>query len=99
MRRSGAAQVPFEFIKSGLADFEKHVEGYRQKYGAEFFPEDVVTKAGFDVFAMLMLACLADRPIHSLESVYALSLLHPITDNALDSKNYDVSKSMDKITK
>lgn len=99
IKDSQAADVPFSDIKSALEKYQKQIEVYKEKYGSEFFPEEVTLKSGFDVFAMTMLGRLAGKRPPSLESIYALSLLHPITDNALDSKQFDVSGTMKKISK
>ncbi|MEO0336559.1 MAG: hypothetical protein AAF202_09195, partial [Pseudomonadota bacterium] len=94
---SGAAQIPFAKMQQFLAEYQAHVSGLKEKYGEDLFPREVFLKAGFDVFAMFMLSEILEVPIPSKDSVYALALLHPITDSALDS-GINVGPTMQKIT-
>ena len=97
VEQTGAQDIPFSLMQEFIQDYRSEVERYRAVYGKDIFPEDAVVKAGFDVFSMFMLSEILGVEIPSKKSVYALALLHPITDSALDS-GIDIRQSMNKIT-
>ncbi len=95
----GHGNVPFSQVSAFTKGWNDKVNQVRAEGGAAFLKDEAsVEKAGFDAFAMWMLARIAGKSPPSMESVYALSLLHPITDNAIDS-GANVGKSMQKLTK
>ena len=98
LESSGAQDIPFWRMSRFINRFYQTVEEYKLSYGPEFFEQQRMKKAAFDVFAIHMLSEILKTPIPSVKAVYALALLHPITDEALDS-GLDVSDAMKKITK
>lgn len=65
-------------------DYLEDVEGYRQRFGGDFFTEEAVARGLLNVVAMRLFADIngTHAPRHAMN---AIALLHPVTDEAIDS--------------
>jgi hypothetical protein len=77
--------------------FYEDVEEYKLKYGAKFFPEDTIARGAVNVMTMRLWADLSGIPMKEREAMNALALLHPVTDEVIDSGTFD-PKTLQKIT-
>lgn len=103
MEKSGSAGFRIGLFQSFISDYAADIERYRREYpdGSRFFSDQAVKKAGFNRFALRMISELHGVAPADREAANAISLLHPITDDALDSgmDKAEIMKSMNKISK
>ncbi len=94
-------EVPLKAYEVGkfnefARDYQSTMEAYRHRF-PELIDEPVITGAGFGFLASkIIMDSLGQRPL-SPKALAAISLLHPITDNALD-RGIKLGNSMQKIT-
>jgi len=71
---------------------EDCAEGMRErekKYGHELFTPAVVARASYNVMAMRLFAQANGKPCPPNDAMYALALLHPLTDDCFDKGTAD----------
>lgn len=68
--------------------FENDMKEYSKLYGEEFFTKETLARGAVNTLTMYAFAEADDKKIASKSAVYALALLHPITDVAIDSGNF-----------
>lgn len=73
-----------EKITSNTKEYHQDIEEYKQKYGEQFFSSSAISRAGSNVMAMRLFAQGNDLPTPPKKAMYAIALLHPITDDYLD---------------
>ncbi len=65
-------------------EYLKDVERYKEVYGEQFFSLSAISRAGANVMAMRLFAQGNDLPQPPKKAMYAIALLHPLTDDYMD---------------
>lgn len=67
----------------------QRVERDKARYGSQFFSDMTVVKGAVDVIGTGVHAIALDKAPANYDAMFAIGMLHPITDSVIDSGNYD----------
>lgn len=80
-------------FKDTIAGYSKEylrdMEEYQRKYGGQFFSPSAISRAGSNTMAMRLFAYGNNLPSPPKKAMYAISLLHPLTDDYMDKSIID----------
>ena len=82
---------------SSANSYLKRIAELREQYGEELISDEVLIGAGFGNLASRVILDTTSKSRETTRALDAISLLHPLTDNALD-RGLDVKAAMQKIT-
>jgi len=80
-------------------DYIEGMKAYQENYGKELFSSSAISRAGSNVLAMRLFAEGNDLPCPPNKAMYAIALLHPLTDDYMDRKAVDSTKLVEGIDK
>ncbi|MGZ3710739.1 MAG: class 1 isoprenoid biosynthesis enzyme [Bdellovibrionota bacterium] len=95
---NGIASIRPQELEQNLLAFRSRVAEYRKKYGADLISEDAELNAAYNFMATNALMNLRRQSLKNPKSLDAITLLAPLTDDAIDH-GLDVKSAMQKITK
>jgi len=86
-------------MKTYAQEYYADVEEYQRKYGGEYFTEVAVARGAINVISMRIFAELDGKNVLAPQrhAMNAIALLHPVTDEVIDSGNFD-PRTMKKLS-
>ncbi len=70
-------------------DYYADIERYKREFGSEFFSEVAISRGALNVVSMRIFADLNGVKQPRRDAMNAIALLHPVTDEVIDSGNFD----------